>query len=326
MKPPQNDAPDLGDVKLAMKGPLPRRKLGRTGVEVAALALGGYHLGTMATQAEAERLVHEAIDHGIDFFDSAWEYHEGRSEEFLGTALHGRREQVFVMTKVCTHGRDARVAMQQLEDSLRRLKTDHLDLWQVHEVIYDNDPEKHYQPGGVLDALARARKSGKVRFVGFTGHKDPALHLKMLEGGFAFDTVQMPLNVLDGCGFRSFERQVLPLVQARGMAPLGMKSLCGRGEPVKAGAISAEEGLGYALSLPAAAIISGIDSPAVLHQNLNLAGGFQPWPATRLEALRDQVRGFAADGRFELFKTSKRYDGAPGREQHGFPSPEELGG
>jgi uncharacterized protein len=323
-KKPTNQAPDLGTVELAVKGAMPRRKLGKTGVDVSLLCLGGYHLGTLASADEATRLVHEALDHGLDFFDCAWEYHDGKSEEWLGTALRGKRDKAFVMTKVCTHGRDATVALQQLEDSLRRLQTDVIDLWQVHECVYDNDPAAHYARGGVIEALDKAKAQGKVRFVGFTGHKDPAIHLAMLDGGYAFDTVQMPLNCFDGSGFRSFEQRVLPVVNTHGMGALGMKSLGGGGDAVKKGVVTVEEALGYAMSLPVSSVVSGIDSVAVLHQNLNLAGGFAPWPESRRQALRDRVRAVAADGRFELFKTTAKYDGRPGREQHGFPPEEDL--
>jgi aryl-alcohol dehydrogenase-like predicted oxidoreductase len=321
---PKNQAPALGDVALAMKGPLPRRALGKTGVEVSALCLGGHHLGTVADEAEAARIVHAAMDSGVDFFDNAWEYHDGKSEAWLGKALAGRRDKAFVMTKVCTHGRDATVAMTMLEESLRRLQTDHIDLWQVHEVIYDSDPALHHARDGVLAALDRAKQQGKVRFIGFTGHKDPAIHLAMLEGGHTYDTVQMPLNCFDGAGFRSFEQRVLPVLAKKGIAALAMKSMGGGGDAVKKGVVSAEEALGYALSLPVATVVSGIDSLAVLHQNLNIAGGFTPWPAAAMQALRDRVRPLAADGRFELFKTSKKYDGKPGREQHGFATEDEL--
>ncbi len=320
--PVTNHAPQLGDVPLAMTGPLPRRPLGKTGVDVALLALGGYHLGTLASLEDAKRLVHEALDHGLDFFDNAWEYHKGKAEDWLGQALEGRRDRAFVMTKVCTHGRDANTAMRMLEDSLRRLRTDHLDLWQIHEVIYADDPDRHYAPGGVLEAFARARQQGKVRFVGFTGHKSPEIHLEMLERGFAFDTVQMPLNAFDGTGFRSFEHQVLPRVNERGIAALGMKSMSGIGDPVKQGVLSAAEALGYAMSLPVASVVTGIDSTAVLHQNLNLAGGFTPLPEAALARIRAKVAPVANDGRYELFKSTTSYDGEEGRGQHPVPPPD----
>jgi uncharacterized protein len=303
--------------------PIPTRPLGRTGVAVSVLALGGAHLGEAKNLKEAIGIVHEAIDAGLTFMDNAWEYNDGRSEEWMGRALEGRREKVFVMTKVCTHGRDKKVAMQQLEQSLRRLRTDHLDLWQIHEVIYDNDPDLHFASGGVVEALEEAKRQGKVRFVGFTGHKDPAIHLKMLKQDFPFDTCQLPLNCFDG-SFRSFEQQVLPELSRRGIAPLAMKTLGGSGDAVKRRVVSAQEALTYALSLPVAAVVSGIDSVKVLRQNLEIARRFTPLKPEDMAALRQRVARYAADGRFELYKTSKYYDGPPGREQHGFPSEKEL--
>lgn len=303
---------------------IPRRKLGSTGVEVSAIALGGSHVGDVKSEPEAIRIIHEALDAGITFMDNAWEYHQGRSEQIMGKALQGRRDKAFLMTKVCTHGRNAGVAMQQLEQSLRRLKTDNIDLWQVHEVIYDNDPDLHFAKGGVIEALDQAKREGKVRFVGFTGHKDPAIHLKMLAYNYAFDTCQLPLNCLDA-SFRSFEKQVLPELNKRGIAAIGMKSLGGGGEPVKKGVITATEALRYAMSLPVATTVSGIDSLQVLRQNLSIARGFKPMNAEEMQALRTRYARYAADGRFELYKTSKKYDGPPGREQHGFPTQEQLG-
>jgi predicted aldo/keto reductase-like oxidoreductase len=303
---------------------IPRRPLGRTGVEVCMLGLGGYHLGLVKSQREAVRIVQEAVDGGITFLDNAWEYHDGRSETIMGRALAGgRRAQVFLMTKVCTHGRGRRDAMRQLEQSLKRLRTDYLDLWQVHEVVYENDPERHAAPGGVLEALAEARRQGKVRFVGFTGHKSPAIHRKMLALDFPFDTCQLPLNCLDGT-FRSFERDVLPELNRRGVAAIGMKSMGGEGEVVRKKVVSAEEALRYAMSLPVATTVTGIDSLKVLRQDLRLARGFRPMPAAEMEALRRRCAGAAADGRFELYKVSMRHEGPEGRKQHRFPTDDEL--
>jgi predicted aldo/keto reductase-like oxidoreductase len=304
-------------------GEIPRRKLGHTGVEVSALALGGYHIALAKQKRESVRIVQEAIDAGVNFLDNAWEYHDGLSEELMGKALEGRREQVFLMTKVCTHGRDKRTALRQLEQSLRRLKTDYLDLWQIHEVVYDNDPDLHFAPGGAIEALEQAKRDGKVRFVGFTGHKDPSIHLKMLEHDYPFDTCQMPLNVFDST-FRSFEQRVLPELLVRGIAPLGMKSMCGEGVPVKKRVVKPEEALRYAMSLPVAATVSGIDSLRVLRQNLRIAQGFEPYNEREMQALRERCAEAAADGRFELYKTSKAFDGPPGRKQHKFPPLEEL--
>jgi aryl-alcohol dehydrogenase-like predicted oxidoreductase len=242
----------------------------------------------------------------------------------MGLALAGRRAKVFLMTKCCSHGRDKKTAMRQLEQSLRRLKTDHLDLWQIHEVVYDDDPARHYAPGGAVEALQEARRQGKARFVGFTGHKDPAIHLDMLARGFAFDTVQLPLNCFDA-SFRSFQKRVLPVLLERGIGVIGMKSL-GDGTGIKQKAVPATEALRYAMSLGVATTVSGIDSLRVLKQNLGVARGFQPMPEAERRALEERCRPVATDGRFELYKSSARHDGPVGRKQHGFPSPEELGG
>ncbi len=312
-------------VHAAPPGPqeIPRRRFGRHADEVSILGIGGYHLGQAKTHDEALRIAHEAIDAGINFFDNAWEYNEHRSEQWMGDALKGRRDKVFLMTKVCTHGRDSHVAMQQLEESLQRLQTDHLDLWQVHEVIYDNDPDLHFANGGVVEALDLAKKQGKVRYVGFTGHKRPETHLKMLSHDYPFDSVQMPLNCFDA-SFHSFERQVLPEVNKRGMAALGMKSLSGNGDPVVQGAVSITEALRYAMSLPVVTTISGIDSVEVLRQNLAIARGFVPFTAQELEALRRRCAANAGDGHLELYKSSTKYDAAVGRREHGYPTMEQL--
>ncbi len=295
------------------------RKFGSKDVRISAIGVGGHHLGDVPSFDEAVQLVHEAVDAGVTFFDNAWEYYNGKTETILGRALRdGRREKVFLMTKVCTHGRSGKLAMQMLEDSLRRYQTDHLDLWQIHGIVYDNDPELAYAKGGVLEAFDRAKKEGKVRFVGFTGHKDPAFHLKMLELGYPFDSVQMPLNPFDA-NFHSFEKQVLPEVNRRGMAALGMKSMGGTAWGIKAGVVQAEEMLRYAMSLPVTTTICGIDSLEVLHQNLRVVRGFQPMTQSEMEALRARCAATAADGRFEPYKVSLRYDNPMTRMPHGFP-------
>jgi predicted aldo/keto reductase-like oxidoreductase len=306
-----------------LRGDIPRRRLGRTGVEVSALGLGGYHLGAMKSARETVRLIHEAIDSGITFLDNAWEYHDGRSEELMGKAISDRRSQVFLMTKLCTHGRDKRVAMRQLEESLRRLKTDYLDLWQIHEVVYDNDPDRHFAPNGAAEAIEEAKRSGKVRFVGFTGHKDPAIHLKMLAYDFPFDTCQLPLNCFDA-SFRSFEQHVLPQLVRRGIAAIGMKSLGGGGDMVRARAVKAGEALRYAMSLDVATTVSGIDSDRILRQNLRVACGFVPMNEDEMRALRESCVARAGDGRFELYKISVKHEGPVGRKQHGLPPDKEL--
>jgi aryl-alcohol dehydrogenase-like predicted oxidoreductase len=303
-------------------GEIPRRALGRTGDYVSALGLGGYHLGLVSTEKEATRIIHEAIDNGLTFMDNAWEYHDGKSEIRMGKALADRRAKVFLMTKVCTHGRDAKVAMRQLEESLRRLKTDHLDLWQVHELAFYNDPDRHFARGGVIEALDRAKRDGKVRFVGFTGHKDPAIHLRMLSHDYPFDAVQLPLNCFDAT-FRSFEQQVLPDLERRGIAPIGMKSLGGDAIMVKKKAVTPQEALAYAMSLPVSTTVSGIDSLRVLRQNLKVAQGLTPMSAAEMQALRGRCADEAADGRYELYKTTARHEGPVGRKQHGYPPPDD---
>ena len=300
-------------------GEIPRRRFGRADELVSALALGGAHIGGMDSQREAIKVVHAAIDAGLTFMDNAWEYQDGRAEEVMGKALaNGWRERVFLMTKVCTHGRDRKIAMRQLEQSLRRLKTDHLDLWQVHECVYYSDPQNHFAPGGAIEALVEAKEKGLVRYVGFTGHKDPAIHRMMLSYDFPFDSVQMPLNCFDA-SFKSFERDVLPAARERGLAVLGMKSMGGEGDPVKKKAVTAEEALRYAMSLPVTTTVSGIDSMKVLRQNLRIARNFVPMREPEMAALRRRVLESAKDGRFELYKTTAKFDGDTGRRQHGFP-------
>ncbi|MDB6031484.1 MAG: aldo/keto reductase [Verrucomicrobiales bacterium] len=306
---------------------IPQKPLGKTGANVSIIGIGGSTLGQAVSYAVAERIVHEAIDAGVTFMDNAWEYNQGKSEDWMGKALQGRRDKVFLMSKVCTHGRKSDVAMTMLEDSLRRLKTDHLDLWQIHEVIYYNDPDLHFQKGGAVEALLKAKDQGKVRFIGFTGHKNPAIHLRMLEladqQDVKFDTVQMPLNCFDAT-YRSFEQQVLPELAKRGMAGLGMKSLGGNGEAIIQGAVTVQEALRYAMSLPVATTISGIDSLEILRQNLAVARNFKPYSSEEMQALRMRCAGIASDGHLELYKTTKKYDAEVGRQQHGYPDKKEM--
>jgi aryl-alcohol dehydrogenase-like predicted oxidoreductase len=326
---PTGIAPPPAPLPMIDTGPgqIPKKPLGNTGEHVSIIGIGGFTLGASSSLEEAVSIVHEAIDAGVTFFDNAWEYNDHRSEDWMGRALAGQRDKVFLMTKVCTHGRDKNVAMKQLEESLTRLRTDHLDLWQIHEVVYYNDPELHFAKNGVVEALALAKKQGKVRYVGFTGHKSPQIHLRMLEladqHGFHFDTVQMPLNAFDAT-YRSFQQYVLPEVNKRGMAGIGMKSLGGSGEPVQQGAITVDEALRYAMSLPVAVTVSGIDSLQVLRQNLAIAKGFQPMTAEEMQALAARCQTLAADGHLEMYKSTKKYDADEGRKQHGYPSQKEL--
>jgi predicted aldo/keto reductase-like oxidoreductase len=297
---------------------IPLRQFAKSDVKISALGMGGHHLGDAPDQPTAVRIVQEAVDGGITFFDNCWEYHRGRSEMWMGEGLRGRRDKVFLMTKVCTHGRESALAMQMLEQSLKRYQTDHLDLWQVHGVAFDNDPELFIRPNGAAEALRKAKEQGKVRFVGFTGHKDPHIHLKMLNIGFEWDSVQMPLNVFDS-QFHSFETQVLPELNKRGIAALGMKPISGHGEPVKGGVLTAQEALRYAMSLPVTTTITGMESLDVLRQNLEIAQGFQPMSRQEMQALRERVKPEAADGRFELYKLSLKFDNPEARLAHEFP-------
>jgi uncharacterized protein len=298
---------------------IPRKPLGKTGLEVSILGCGGHHLGDASGLDEAVNIVHGAIDAGVNFFDNAWEYYNGKTEDWLGRALSGgRRDKVILVTKVCTHGRSAKLGMQMLEESLRRLQTDHVDIWQVHAISYDNDPQLAYAKGGVIEALDQAKQQGKARFVGFTGHKDPGFHLQMIQMGYPFDTVQMPLNPFDATFF-SFQRQVLPEANRRGIAVLGMKSMSGTGNPIKKGVFTAQELLRYAMSLPVAVTIAGIDSMQVLKQNLAVARNFKPMATGEMQALQDRCAAVAADGRFEPYKVSLVYDNPWTRQPHGFP-------
>jgi uncharacterized protein len=292
---------------------------------VSIIGLGGYHLGNPKTSSASVRIMHAAIDAGINFLDNAWEYHDGESEKRMGLAIADRRDSVFLMTKVCTHGRGAKVAMRQLHESLRRLRTDYLDLWQIHECVYDNDPERHFTRGGVVEALDRAKREGKVRYVGFTGHKDPEILLKMLSFDYPFDACQLPLNGFDA-HFRSFQKQVLPKLVRRKIAAIGMKSLGGDGRVIEKKRAPVTDALRYAMSLPVCTTVSGIDSTKVLRQNLRIARAFSPMSERERRAYERRLEDAALDGRFELYKTTAEHDGDEGRSQHGFPSQEELAG
>ena len=302
---------------------VPRRAFGRYADQVSILGIGGYHLGDVGTIRETTRLIHAAIDAGINFLDNAWEYHDGDSEERMGRAIADRRDSVFLMTKVCTHGRDASVAIRQLEQSLRRLRTDYLDLWQIHECVYDNDPDRHFAPGGVVEALERAKAQGKVRYLGFTGHKHPDIHLRMLAHDFPFDACQLPLNGLDA-SFRSFQVRVLPELAKRGIAAIGMKSLGGDGSVIRKKAARVEDALRYAMSLPVCTTVSGIDSMRVLRQNIRIAQAFTPMTDREQRAYERELEDAAGDGRFELYKTTAMHEGKVGRAQHKFPSQDEV--
>ncbi|HLZ68397.1 MAG TPA: aldo/keto reductase [Dehalococcoidia bacterium] len=281
------------------------RVLGRTGERVSAVGLGGFHIGKIERRA-AISLIRAAIDGGITFLDNCWDYHNGESEVRMGHALRdGYRRRVFLMTKLDAHSRE--MAAAQLEQSLRRLQTDCIDLVQMHEVIRPGDPDALLAPGGAIEALLAARQAGKLRYIGFTGHKDPAVHLKMLASGFPFDTVQMPLNCFDA-HFRSFEAMVLPQVVARGIGVLGMKPLAG-GRILESGGAGAEECLRYALSLPVSVVITGCESRAQVEQALRAGGAFTPLSAEERAALLARTAPAAADGAWERYKTTSLHDG-----------------
>jgi len=296
---------------------IPLRPLGKTGEMVTILGLGGFHSTTHKDEKESIALIQKAFDEGITFFDNAWDYHDGVAEERMGKALAegGRRDKIFLMTKCC--GRTAKEAQSNLEDSLRRLKTDHLDLWQFHEICYDNDPDWIFGKGGAFEFAIKAKEQGKIRHLGFTGHKDPAIHLKMMTKPYEWATVQMPLNVMDA-HFRSFQHRVLPELVKRGIGAIGMKSLGGAGKMVSQANMPVEDALRYVLSLPIATLVSGIDSTKILEQNLKIVRNFQPLSDDQRKAIEGRSLELAGDGRFELFKTSKVYDGPVHRKQHGF--------
>jgi aryl-alcohol dehydrogenase-like predicted oxidoreductase len=283
---------------------------------VPILGIGGGHL-IRKNEEEGIRIVQEAIEMGVTFMDNAWDYANNRSEAVMGKALKGRRDRVFLMTKMCTHGRGKKIGMLHLEQSLRRLGTDYLDLWQIHEVGCADDPARIFGPDGAVEALAEAKRQGKVRFIGFTGHTDPSVHLDMLKQRFPFDTCQLPLNVFDA-GFQSFERQVLPELTRQGIAPIAMKSLCGNGKPIKAGIISVEEAIRYTLSLPVATLVTGVDSVEVLHQNVKIVQRFVPFTASEMDNLRKRVASEAANGRFETYKTDRLWSCEPGAAEKRF--------
>jgi predicted aldo/keto reductase-like oxidoreductase len=284
------------------------------------LCLGGFHL-SVPPEEEATRIIHTAIDSGITFMDNAWEYADNESERRMGNALAegGYRDKVFLMTKNCAHDRTAANSMVKLEESLRRLRTDHLDLWQIHEVTFPDDPDRIFAPGGAAEAMLRAKEEGKVRFIGFTGHKSPAIFRRMLSHGFPWDTLQMPVSVLDA-NFNSFQREIIPIAQEQGIGVIGMKSLAaGHIFDDPAIGITAEEAIRYALSQPIASLCTGIDSMAILEQNLRIGREFVPMTAEEQAAAVDKVFHHAWAGQLEHFKTSFQFEGNEARREHGIP-------
>ncbi|HZP87586.1 MAG TPA: aldo/keto reductase [Burkholderiales bacterium] len=302
--------PSLDLLHATRRGDMPYRKLGRTGAEVSLIGVGGSHIGEPDDEQESIRIIRSAIDAGVNFLDNCWDYKGGECELRMGKALRdGYRDKVFLMTKI--DGRTREAAAGQIDESLRRLQTDRLDLLQFHEVIRLEDPDRIFSEEGAVEAVEAARAAGKVRFVGFTGHKDPIVHLRMLDiardHGFHFDTVQMPLNAFDA-HFRSFEHAVLPVAIEQDIGVLAMKSI-GGGILLDANVVSARECLHYAMSLPVATVITGIDSMQILRQALDAARTFKPLTPAEREALLERTRDAACTGRYERFKTTSVFDG-----------------
>jgi predicted aldo/keto reductase-like oxidoreductase len=297
---------------------IPTRALGKTGINVSIIGFGGGHsVNPKIDEKTTVRLILEAIDAGVTFMDNAWEYADGEAERRMGIALEDRRDRVVLMTKVCA--RDRETAARQLDESLRRLRTDVIDVWQFHEVNYDNDPDWIFRPGGAIEAAVAAREAGKIRFIGFTGHKSPHILRKMLDHDFEWDTCQMPVNVLDA-HYRSFQKELLPELDRRGIGVIGMKSLGGGGQIVREAGLTAEQCRGYALSLPIATLVCGIQSDTNLAQDVALARGFEAFSAEEMQALEEQVVDVATDGRHEWFKSMQTFDSQYHRDQHGFRS------
>ncbi len=294
----------------ATKGEMPYRTLGRSGEKVSLLGLGGYHIGVQNDEQESIRIIRTAIDNGVNFMDNCWDYNDGTSEIRMGKALHdGYRQKVFLMTKIDGQVKD--VAAQQIDQSLQRLQTDTIDLLQFHEVIRPGDPARILGPGGSLEAALAAKKAGKIRYIGFTGHKDPEIHLKMLkmafQHDFTFDAVQMPLNVMD-MHFKSFAHLVVPVLVKHGIGVLGMKSM-GDGNVLKSGVVTPIECLHYAMNLPTSVVINGCDSIERLEQGLQAARTFRPLSKGELDELYARTAKAGSDGQFEPFKTSTVFDG-----------------
>jgi len=288
---------------------MPYRTLGRSGEKVSLVGLGGWHIGTQSDEAESIRIVRTAIDNGVTFLDNCWDYNGGTSEVRMGKALRdGYRQRAFLMTKI--DGQLKVLAAKQIDESLRRLQVETIDLLQFHEVIRPGDPERIMGPGGAIEAALAAKKAGKIRYIGFTGHKDPDFHLKMLntgfKQGFTFDAVQMPLNVMDA-HFRSFEKKVLPVLIEHQIGVLGMKSI-GDGNILKSKTATAIECLHYAMNLPTSVVITGCDRMEILNQALEAARTFRPLEEKKVAVLLARTAPAAAQGQFEPFKTTTGFD------------------
>jgi predicted aldo/keto reductase-like oxidoreductase len=289
---------------------IPYRILGRTGEKVSAIGLGGYHVGSQPDEKESIRIIRTAIDEGVNFLDNCWDYNDGQSEIRMGKALlNGYRQKAFLMTKI--DGRNKKAAAQQIDESLRRLQTDHLDLLQFHEIIRDTDPDRIFALAGGMEAALEAQKAGKTRFIGFTGHKSPDIHLKMLDTAaahqFTFDAVQMPLNVMDA-HFNSFGQKVLPRLVKDEIAVLGMKPM-GDKIILNSKTVTPTECLHFSLSLPTSVVITGCDSLPILEQAIKAARAFRPMSKEEISTLLAKTEKAAQNGQFELYKTSHEFDG-----------------
>jgi predicted aldo/keto reductase-like oxidoreductase len=293
------------------KGEVPRRTLGRTGEKISAIGLGGYHLGKPDLQeSESIRIIRSGLDEGINFLDNCWDYNGGVSEIRMGKALQdGYRQRAFLMTKI--DGRDKKSAVRQIEESLHRLQTDRIDLLQFHEIIRMDDPHRVFASGGAMEAALEAKKAGKIRFIGFTGHKSPEIHLKMLNAAashqFRFDTVQMPLNVMDA-HYDSFEKKILPVLVKDDIGVLGMKPM-GDHIILESKTVTPVECLHYAMNLPTSVVITGCDSMQILEQALDAARSFRPMNSNEVAALLAKTAQAAQSGRYELYKTTHTFDG-----------------
>lgn len=302
-----------------MGGIVPRRPFGKTGEEVSLLCVGGAHIGN-CNEETGIRIIHESIDSGATFLDNAWEYNAGISEQRMGKALaqDGYRQKAFLMTKDCAHDRVAKHSMLKLENSLMRLQTDHLDLWQIHEVVWENDVDRIFAPGGSAEALLKAKEQGKVRYIGFTGHKHPDIHRAMLSQGYPFDSAQMPLNVFDA-HYQSFEQLILPMCIEQGIAVIGMKSFAD-GYFFKSGVdITPQEAIRYTMTLPIATLVSGMDSIAVMNQNLDVARNFKPLKEEERISILARSRAAAQNGEWEPFKTTDKFEATEGRYANNYP-------
>jgi aryl-alcohol dehydrogenase-like predicted oxidoreductase len=294
------------DAKAEKQTPVPQRKFGRHDFTVSSLCLGGHTL-RLADDNEAARIVDEALDLGITFFDNSWDYHQGASEKLMGKLIKGRRDKIFLMTKVCTHDTgDRHTAMKMLEESLERLGTDHLDLWQVHAVATQEQVERAFGKDGVMEAVVEAQKQGKVRYIGFTGHTEPDVHLAMLSKGFAFDACQLPISPIEA-NSNAFVRRVLPELVKQGIAPLAMKTMGGNANPIRDGVLTVDEALSYAFSQPVTTIVTGVQRGTELRENARIASTYTAMNANALASLEERCIGATESNKYQPYRKWMSY-------------------